>query len=153
MLKKIFFLILFLSFLQGCGYTPIYNSDNKNNFNIGEINFEGDWETNTYVQNSILKNISKSSKNIYDLIIKSNYSKTSVTKDSTGNTISYEIVMQVEFFIKSKTLNNNFLIQEKFLMENFTDELDEKKFEKTVKENLANLIVNKFKIKLMQLIK
>ena len=142
---------MFLGFLEGCGYTPIYNSDNKINFNIREIIFEGDWDTNNFIKSLIFKNVSSSNENLYDLIIKSNYSKTTVARDSTGKTTSYEAVMQVEFFVKSKTLNDHFLIQEKFIMKNFTDELDQKKFERTIKENLANLIVNKFKIKLIQL--
>jgi outer membrane lipopolysaccharide assembly protein LptE/RlpB len=151
MFKKIFILILFMSFLSGCGFAPIYSSDNKVNFSVGEMSFDGDWETNNFIKSFILKNSSKSVENVYNLIIKSDYSKRPITKDSTGKTSSYEAVMKVEFFIKSKNLENNFLLQEKFLMENFTDELDEKKFETTVKENLANIIVNKFKIKLVNL--
>lgn len=151
MIKKIFFLILLLSLLVGCGYTPIYKSGGKISFDINEITLAGDWETNNFIKNSILKDLSKTSENKYNLNIKTDYSKTSVRKDSTGNTSAYEAVMKVEFFIKSNDLEKTFLIQEKFLIENFTDELDEKKFEKIVKENLANLIVNKFKIKLLNL--
>lgn len=149
MLKKIFLIILFFSFLEGCGYTPLYDSNNKVNFNIKEISLEGDWETNNFIKNAILKNSSKTSENYYNLIINTDYSKNPVTKDSTGKTSSYEVVIKVEFFVISKNLEKKFFIQEKFFLENFTDELEEKKLEKSIKENLANLIVNKFKIKLI----
>lgn len=150
MLKKYLIFFLLMNILQGCGFTPIYSSNNNVGFHVKEINLEGDWETNIFIKNSILEGSSSSSKNSFKLNITTNYLKNSVTKNSKGNTTSYEIIVESKFTVTFDNSNKIFLIKEKFIMENFTDKLEEKRFEKIVKENLANIIVNKFKIKLNQ---
>lgn len=150
MLKKYLIFFLLMNILQGCGFTPIYSSNNNVSFHVKEINIEGDWETNILIKNSILKGSSSSSKNSYKLDITTNYLKNSITKNSKGNATSYEIILETNFTVISDNSEKTFLIKEKFIMEDFTDKLEEKRFEKIVKENLANIIVNKFKIKLNQ---
>ena len=47
-----FILIVFFTFVTNCGYTPLLNSD-KINFNIVDLNFEGDRKINNYIENSL----------------------------------------------------------------------------------------------------
>ena len=99
MLKKLFFILIVLNILQGCGYSPMYSSNNKLIINIEEITLNGDWELNNYIKSSL------------------------------------------ERF--STKINKSFIFKEKFTMENFEDKLIEKNYERSNKQNIANLIVNK----------
>ena len=47
-IKKIGIVII-LILITGCGYTPLINSEN-NNFNIEQIDFEGDRKINNLIQ-------------------------------------------------------------------------------------------------------
>ena len=53
MLKKLFFIWIVLNVLQGCGYSPMYSSNNKIFINIEEIILNGDLELNNYIKSSL----------------------------------------------------------------------------------------------------
>ena len=154
MLKKKIFIILILIFLQGCGFRPLYSSNQMIKIYIEEINFDGDWELNNFIQTSLnrynLKNTNEqfNDKNTeyqkYKIIVKTNYTKNSLTKDSTGKPTKYIFDINAEINLISKDQNKNYIYNEKFNMTNFEDELLEKNYERSNKQNIANLIVNKF---------
>ena len=58
-LKKLI-LFTFLIMIYGCGYTPLFN-EQRNNFNIGEINATGDRQINNNIV-SYLKKFQKRTK-------------------------------------------------------------------------------------------
>lgn len=154
MFKKKIFVILILIFLQGCGFRPIYSSNQMIKIYIEEIQFDGDWELNNFIQASLnrynLKNIQEQTNNKdseyqkYKIIVKTNYIKSSLTKDSTGKPTKYVFDINANFNLISKDINKNYVYNEKFNMTNFEDELLEKNYERSNKQNIANLIVNKF---------
>ena len=58
MLKKIFFIILSLNFLNHCDYSPVYSKQNKVNYKIVITSFSGDKDIN----NLIATNLKRTSK-------------------------------------------------------------------------------------------
>lgn len=142
MLKKILLILFCLNFLQSCGYTPMYSADKQFKINFEKIESSGDWELNNFLENS-LKRYKSNEGTQYIIKVNSIYTKNSATKDSSGNTTTYQINIEANINIASENLNKNFLFKEKFTMENFSDELSQRNYERSNKQNLANIIINK----------
>lgn len=142
MLKKIFLILFCLNLLQSCGYTPMYSADKQFKINFEKIESSGDWELNNFLENS-LKRYKSNEGTQYIIKVNSIYTKNSATKDSSGNTTKYQINIEANINIASENLNKNFLFKEKFTMENFSDELSQRNYERSNKQNLANIIINK----------
>ena len=143
MLKKIFIILFCLNFLQSCGYTPMHSNSKQFKINFEKIDFSGDWELNNFLEDSLKRY--KSNEGIkYRVKVNSIYTKNSATKDSSGNTTTYQINIEANINIASDNFDKNFLFKEKFTMENFSDELSQKNYERSNKRNIANIIVNKF---------
>lgn len=143
MLKKIFIILFCLNFLQSCGYTPMHSNNKQFKINFEKIDFSGDWELNNFLEDSLKRY--KSNEGIkYGVKVNSIYTKNSATKDSSGNTTTYQINIEANINIASDNFDKNFLFKEKFTMENFSNELSQKNYERSNKRNIANIIVNKF---------
>jgi len=147
--KKILLFFIFFIALQSCGYTPMYSSSTKTSFNFNQINFEGDREINIYINNQLKRYLNPNSKENVILDITTNYLKNSVSKDSTGKTTKYTISVEAIVNIKKNNLIKNIIIEENFMMENFNNELDEKKYEDSIKKNYSNLFINKLILQLI----
>ena len=151
MLKKIFFILIILNILQGCGYSPMYSTQNQININIEEISLSGDWELNNYIKSSLQRYSSESKTEKYKITINTNYNRSSITKDATGKTINYLFEIETSINLISTKINKSFIYKDKFKMENFEDKLVEKNYETSNKKNIANLIVNKLILQLSRL--
>ena len=143
MLKKLFFILIVLNILQGCGYSPMYSSNNKLIINIEEINLNGDWELNNYIKNSLERHSSENQTKKYKININTIYNKKTITKDSTGKTTNFLFEIEANINLISTKINKSFTFKEKFEMDNFEDKITEKNYERSNKQNIANLIVNK----------
>jgi hypothetical protein len=69
MIKKTFILFLILS-LTHCGFSPIYNSDVKSDYEIIISEISGDKYVNNFINNNIKSISNLNSKNKYKLSIK-----------------------------------------------------------------------------------
>lgn len=148
MFKKVFFIIFFSIFLSNCGYKPLL-MNNRNEYKIEILNFEGDRDVNNLIKNLLTKSSKIDSKNIISVDIKSDYSKIVLVKNSKGTPTDYELKLNVSFKIKG--IDQNFNYSEKFSMLKNDDILKEKQYEQNIKKNLAQLITNKFVLKLSDL--
>ena len=141
-MKLKFFLITIILFLNSCGYTPMYSSANKADFYLQKINLNGD----EFIIKNITSNLSNFSQtnSKRKIIIEGKilYQKTSQTKNSAGDTTQYRLKTTSELTIKTSNQEIKFNTSENFDMKNFDDEFEEKKYEKTIKENFARSINN-----------
>ena len=151
MLKKLFIILILLNVLQGCGYSPMYSVNNKLMINIEEINSDGDWELNNYIKSSLRRHSSDNKTEKFKIKLDTIYNKSSIEKDSAGNTTKYLFEIEANVNINSTKINKNFLFKEKFTMDNFEDSLVEKNYESSNKNNIANLIVDKLIVQLANL--
>ncbi len=139
-MKLKFFLITIILFLNSCGYTPMYSSANKTDFNLEKINLKGD----EFIINDITNNLNNLSKtnSKKSIIIEGKilYQKTSQTKNLAGDTTQYRLKTTSELTIKSSNQELKLNMNENFDMKNFDDEFEERKYEKTIKENFARSI-------------
>jgi len=151
MLKKLFLILILLNVLQGCGYSPMFSVNNKLMINIEEINSDGDWELNNYIKSSLRRHSSDNKTEKFKIKLDTIYNKSSIEKDSAGNTTKYLFEIEANVNINSTKINKNFLFKEKFTMDNFEDSLVEKNYESSNKKNIANLIVDKLIVQLANL--
>ena len=151
MIKKFIFLIILNLSLLSCDYSPIYSNNNNYNFSIENVSQEGNSEINSLIRSKLKKyQFVKNAKKISINNI-STFQKTSQSKNKSGNTDQYLLNLEVKFLIKSSDNEKNFILKENFLMKNFANEFDEKNYERTIKNNMTELIVNKLIIELSRM--
>ena len=151
MIKKIIFLIIVNLSLLSCDYSPIYSNNNNYNFYIESISQEGNNEINTLIRSKLRKyQIVTDAKKITINNV-SIFEKSSQSKNKSGNTDQYLLNLEVKFFVKSSDNEKNFILKEKFIMKNFANEFDEKNYERTIKNNMTELIVNNLIIQLSRM--
>ncbi len=151
MVKKFITLIISTILIYGCEYTPIYSEKNIKNFYIEKINFKGNNNINILLKNN-LKRYSKV-KDGKNFIIESSskYTKTSQSKNKSGNTTYYKLILQVNFQIISQNKKANLNLEEEFIMKNYSNEYDENNYEKSVQKNMTNLIVENLILQLSRM--
>ena len=143
-MKKILIIYLLLLLLQSCGYAPMYANNQKVDFYIEEIKFdEGDRDLSTYLKNNLNAYFVIKGAKKYKIDTSIDYTKNSVSKNSKGDTIEYELIAIVRFEITSEDFSKELIIKENLKMNNFSDEFEERQYEKTVKQNMARSISSK----------
>ena len=108
-IKKIFYLTLLIA-ISGCGYHPLYTTNNEMNFSINEIIQNGDENINRKIINRI--NTTKGKNVSYDLIINSKETKEVLTRDSLGNVVLRKLLIEVNVKL-SDPINRDLIIREK----------------------------------------
>ena len=150
MQKKIFLLLVFL-LLSSCGYEAIYSKKNSLNYNfsISKLNFVGDRDINLKMKEKLTNyTLDKKNKN-FKIKIYSTSVKTVAANDTTGDATSFKntVVVNVEVS-KNDKLKNSFGMSESFNYNNNSDKFSLKKYEREIKNNLAETIADKLIFKL-----
>ena len=150
MQKKILLLVVFL-FLTSCGYEAIHSKKNIiiYNFSISEISFLGDRKVNLKIKEK-LKNYTISNNDKKFIIkISSTSEKIALAKNTVGDTTSFKSIVSinVEVLMNNK-FKNNLIISESFNYKNATNKFDLKRYEREIKNNLAETISEKLILKL-----
>ena len=145
MIKKLLILILF--FIYGCGYTAIYKNNNTNDYNIIISKMSGDIVMNKLIKNELEIYSNKNSENNYYVKLNTSYSKEIKSKNNTGIASNYEMIVVANFDIDSKIIT----LEEKFMVKNISDSIEQKNYEDIIKKNFASSIREKLIIKLLNL--
>ena len=146
MKKKL--LIFLLIFLTNCGYTPIYQNIKSSDLSINIVSTNGNEEMNNLIKNELELYFNKESKNKYDVSIDTNFQKKIISKNTSGATSSYQLLVETIFTIITEDKKNNFLFTEKINIENNPDSFAQKSYEDIIKRNFASSIREKLIMKL-----
>ena len=145
-IKKLIPIFLIMILLNNCGYTPRYAVNKNVNFTIDLIEITGDREFNNFLKSKLTrykKNKDNNKKN-FKLNLSTEYKKNIKSRDSTGSVEKYELVIIVNAIVQSELIEPKKLIfEEKFNMNKFEDVFEEKNYEKTIKENFSDLILDR----------
>lgn len=141
--KSLSCIILFL-FLSNCGYTPIYSKLNTNDININILSIQGDMDINNYLTREIAKYKNLNSEKNFEVKIISRYRKDSITKDSAGDTTNFRLTLEVDFITNINSEIKTFGFMEKLDMKKRDTIFEEEKYEKFIKQDLVNLIIQNF---------
>ena len=150
-MKKNLFLLLFFLFLSSCGYDAIYSKKNSTNysFSISKLNFIGDRDVNLKMKERLNSYTLNKENKDFKIKISSTSSKTVAAKDTTGDATSFKntLIINVEISTNDK-LKNSFVMSESFNYNNNSDKFSLKRYEREIKNNLAETISEKLIFKL-----
>jgi outer membrane lipopolysaccharide assembly protein LptE/RlpB len=141
-MKKIFFILLF--FISSCGYQPLYQNKDIENFKFRKITLTGDNYINKRVTNTISVQEDNEAKNEKELFISSSAEIQETSKNSKGQVEYFRIIVTVNLKIINK-INGN--IQSKNFVKEFTYNNKQNKFElieyqNFIKDELIDKIIN-----------
>ena len=150
MQKKIFLLLFFL-LLSSCGYEALYSKKNSINYNfsISKLNLVGDRDVNLKMKQRLNSyTLNKKNKN-FKINIFSTSTKTVAAKNTAGDATSFKstVTIKVEILTNEK-LKNSFTMSENFNYNNNSDKFSLKRYEREIKNNLAETISEKLIFKL-----
>ena len=145
---KIFFLFISLIFITQCGYSPIYNQDDKN-FAIKKI------ELNKNKNNKMIENRLKNYKNesnayfFYDLNLQTSEQKIVISKNKKGKALLLRMIINLnlkvfekEKLVMQKKYVNSFDYQnmnKKFELSNYENEIRNDSYNKIISKILIDL--------------
>ena len=147
--KKIILLLLLL--LSSCGYEAIYSKKNSSNyvFSVSDLSFVGDKTVNLKIKER-LNNYAQGKKDKdFILRISSTSEKITLAKNTVGDATSFKnsISINVEVLMNNK-FKSSFIILESFNYNNISNKFNLKKYEKEIKNNLAETATDKLIFKL-----
>ena len=147
--KKIIFLLLLL--LSSCGYEAIYSKKNSSNyvFSISDLGFVGDKTVNLKIKEKLINYTQGKKDKDFILRISSTSEKITLAKNTAGDATSFKnlISINVEVLMNNK-FKTNFTILESFNYNNISNKFNLKKYEKEIKNNLAETASDKLIFKL-----
>ena len=141
-MKKIFFILLF--FISSCGYQPLYQNKDLENFKFIKITLTGDNYINKRVTNTISIQESNDAKNEKELFISSSSEIQETSKNSKGQVESFRIIVAVNLKIINKinedTQNKNFI--KEFTYNNKQNKFELIEYQNSIKDDLIDKIIN-----------
>ena len=141
MIKKITLATLFLIFLNGCNYQPIYSSKNVK-FSIGEFQSSGDNKINKLLikKLEIYKNGNLDTTK-YNLNITSEVNKIISAKDRKGNPTTFALQIAFKIEIENSLGEKKLTVfEETTSYENNDNKFELKKYEDSIKKNMIESI-------------
>ena len=146
-MKNFKYFLLFL-FLLSCGYSPIYQADQKSNFKLSIIEFSGEKEISRLIFKNLERFKNNKSSNVYNVNFISTEENIVATKDKKGNASSYKITIMVDFNLNNESNDKNF--NKKFIKETIYNSMDNKfelnQYKKNIKKNMTSQIVQDIQV-------
>ena len=148
MIKKLTLFIFIVFSLINCGYSPMYSDNSNKNFEIYNLELEGNNEVNNIIKNKLEKYNNNNSEKKYIVRIKTYYKKISATKNNTGRTTHFKLV--VDLSLSYKRFNSDEDKQEKqisfsesLIIKKNQNNFEQNDYEKIVIKNMSELLINK----------
>jgi len=138
-------------FLFSCGYTPMFSSNSKTTIYIEDLIVEGDRELSNFIRDKIKRLDDKTSKKKVSITAKTKYYKVAQIKDKSGNTTQYKLNADVNFIIKTDASIVEFDLKESASMQNFSDEFEQKNYERTTKDQFSVIFMDKLIVSLSRI--
>ena len=140
-------------FVLSCGYTPIYQTDQKLNIKLDNVNSSGDKDINREIVKNLDKYRDVDTNNIFDLSINSTKKEDIVTKDKKGNATSYKFTLEVDINLSNisndKKFTKKFSKDMSFNSKNNKFELDQ--YRLNLEKNMISQILQDINIYLRNL--
>ena len=142
--------VLILLFLSGCGYSSIYSNNVNFNFSINEINLEGDQYINTLIKKKLIRYETNETEKKYKVKINSRFDKNIIAKNKSGNATDLNLIVNViaEITNIDTDMTNSIYLSEGFDIVKRQNNFEQLEYEKIIKKDLTNIILNKLITKL-----
>ena len=150
MIKRILLLLMFVSTMS-CGYETILSQKNEGNYNFSleKMVFEGDRVINLKVKEKLSNyRLNKKARN-FTLKIKSTNSKVVIGKNLKGDPTNFKNIANLNVTVLVENNVKNILrFETSFNYYNSKNKFDLKNYEKNIKKNSAEKMVNELIFKL-----
>ena len=123
MIIKIKYLIILL-FLTSCGYSPIYEVNQKSNFSVNIIKYSGDKKIGREIEKGLEKFKNYETNNSFNINFTALKRQEIVTKDKKGDPSSFKITIEIDLDLESNKSGENF--SKKLVKETTFDSMDNK---------------------------
>ena len=148
MFRKIILCILVLCGLSSCGYTSLHSQKDDLNFTILNLELNGDFMINNYIEQKLKKYEKIDSERKFELEIKSTLNKFSVGKDFKGNTTNLKLVANLDLNINEIKMENEQTKKTVSFSESITIKKNENNYEQSNYEeilikNMSELLFKK----------
>ncbi len=146
MLKKtsILFLLIFLFFVNNCGFTPQYAGFKGLNFSLNINNLDGDRDLNNALKSQLDRyNLENPELRKINLDIKSKFTKDILSKDTTGKATKYNLKANVKFILMSEETTEEITFDEEFKIDKIEDNIEENNYIRIIKRDFAEIISEK----------
>lgn len=148
MFRKIILCILVLCGLSSCGYTSLHSQKDDLNFTILNLELNGDFMINNYIEQKLKKYEKIDSERKFELEIKTTLNKFSVGKDSKGNTTNLKLVANLDLNINEIKMENEQTKKTVSFSESITIKKNENNYEQSNYEeilikNMSELLFKK----------
>jgi len=146
MKNKIFYKLILFIFLASCGYSP-FLTQKEYLFEIYNVDKIGNKKINSFIEKQLNSYKSKkdSKKISFNIILNSNLTKETISKDSKGDPSIFELQITTDVKIinniDSSTVERE--INKKLTYNNLTDKFELSRYEDTLIQNLSLNIGNK----------
>ena len=136
--------------ITNCGFQPIHLSKNTSNFSINEIEEKGDKSVNKKILSKTNLSKDNKAKVKYNLLINSLKKNEIISKDASGNPLTYKMSIQVEVIL-SDTEDPKVIFEQKNFDSSFNYNEKESKFSlsqyvRIVESNLIDKISKDIRI-------
>ena len=148
---KNFILIISIIFLTSCGYSAVYKQQEKSDIQITLEATSGNNTINNLIKSKIKKYNSNSVKNNFNISVNSNFTKTVLSRDTTGKASDFKLNLIVEFTVRFEDNIKYFIFEENLNIENSSDTYEQNNYENSIKNNFVNSIIEKLILKLILL--
>jgi hypothetical protein len=139
------FLILFLFFINNCGFTPQYSSISGLDFSLVLNKVEGERDLNNALKSQIKRyeNTNKPDLRIININIESKFITETISRNTLGEVTKYNLKVNIKFDVIENGVTKNVVFNDEFKIDKITDNVEEKNYFRIVKENFAKLAVDK----------
>tara|TARA_B100001057_G_C22615837_1_gene858423 strand:- start:81 stop:536 length:456 start_codon:yes stop_codon:yes gene_type:complete len=146
--KKLIICLLFL-IISHCGFSPIYNIENKSDYKILVTEKSGEEFINNIISQEISKISNDNGEKIYYIKLNTIYEKSIISKNTKGSPSEYQLKAITNFKIKSNNEEKEVTFNEKQNIKNLSDIFEMKNYENTIKTNFAISIVRNLNLQLL----
>ena len=150
MIKKITFLFLIIFGLISFGYSPMYSSNNETNFEIYDLELKGDEQINNVIKNRLEKYFNNNKEKKYIIKVRTSYEKISATKDRTGSTTHFKLIVKLALDYKEVGVKQNekeqskkISFSENTIIKKNQDNFEQNDYEYITIKNISELLINK----------
>ena len=128
-------------------------SEKNVNFNIEILSLNGDRDFNSSIKTKLNRytNNSENQSNIFKIKTNSKYEKLITSKDSSGAATNYELKITAQFIILKNGKEKEIVMKETFKMKKLDNSFEENQYERVIKDNFAEIIVDKLILYLYQI--
>lgn len=151
MKKKVCIFLIYLFFLNQCGYTPLYNKIENLDFSLKIIEETGDREINKAIISNLKRLEKRDYKINYNVKLETKSTKKILSKNKTGAISKIKLISEIIFYVTKDDFSKTYFFTEEINIERNNDKIDEREYEINVKKNMGNSSSDKLVLELMRI--